>query len=496
VWHTSYVEIGYLRFLHSTAGLISLDGSSNGSGATLTVNCSGGTVSSVTVNTAGSSYPTSNPWYGGIWGGGISGAMITVNPNGSGGIGSVTVNAGGTGCTTGQTYASADMRTNNIWVHDNAAGQVLPGSAGANVLGISTNRNSNTVIERNWVWGYGSRYPVGLYSGVNNVIRENVTRYDGAPNGQPKAGVVLYDEDGSIAENNITVDFDNGTDTGGDVHAALFTTSSVTNGSYPYGLGTVAWYGNIAINTSTAGNGGFYLDSHASMASTPSGGTPSTFTAKDNIVAGVSTSTTAGMWMSADTAASTNGGQHAITLDHNTIYASNGNGLRLDAYSYTSVALTNIIVDGGPYTSAGCYNKQWSGTPTASNNLWWNCNNSLYTAMPSATNADPAFVWLENITSGPAYTTGSGGTNIGATVVNQYQNGTLTGTALWPFPNDSLIVNDFCLGPDTAGAGTCEAAGNTSCTIYTRTHNTTGLCASGKSLTKYVWEQLGNPSPY
>lgn len=158
-------------------------------------------------------------------------------------------------------------------------------------------------------------------------------------------------------------------------------------------------------------------------------------------------------------------------------------------------AITNDIIHGGSYTSSGCFRQLWSGTPTASNNLWWNCNNALYTAVPGSSNSNPAFTWLENVTSGPAYQTGSGGTNIGATIVNQYQNGTLTGTPLWPFPNEAYIQADMCAGPDSNTSTVCTNSA-TPCSIYTRGHNTTGFCASGVSLTKYIWTQLGNTSPY
>jgi hypothetical protein len=405
----------------------------------------------------------------------------------------------------GSSGTNSGFNASYIWIHDSACAYAKPGGNGANVFGLGSNHCSHCTFERNWVWGYGTRYGVALYAGINNVVRENVVRYDGAPDGQPKAGVTLYDEDNSIAENNVSLDFDKGTDSGADVHASLFTTSSVTNANYPYGLGTVAWYGNIAMNSGTA-DAGFYIDSHSSTSSgSGAGGTQSTIIVKDNIVAGVNPASVAGMWLSADIPASINGGTHAYTFNHNTIYGANtgagtGAQMRIDSgYSYASIALTNMLFDGGAYTTSGCLNKAWSGTPTSANNLWFNCSNTLYTAVPNAVNADPAFSWLEKVTSGPAFQQASDGGNIGASVIYKYNNGSLTGNLLWPFPNESYIKADFCAGPDTSNAATCEATNATSCTIYTRQHNTTGFCSSGnsgKSLTKYIWEQLGTASPY
>ena len=423
LWHNNYVEIGYLRFLHSVGGPCEVDGDS------------------------------------------------ATNPN---------------------------FNATHIWIHDSACAYAMPAGPGANVNGLGANHCDSCLFERNWVWGFGTRYGVALYHGINNVIRGNVVRYDGAPDGQPKAGIVLYDEDNSIAENNISIDFDNGTDATSDVHASLFTTSSSVQTNYPYGLGTVSWYGNIAMNTiASNGSGAFYYDSHVSILTGPTGSTVPTFTAVDNIVAGVTTPGNAGgLWISHDDASPTRGANHNIVLNHNTVWNSNGNGIRIDNFPYGSFTLSNTIIHGGTFSSAGCYNKQWTGAPTAANNIWYNCDNTLNTAMPGAINANPLFSWLENVTSGPAFGAGTGGSNIGAKVVNKYVNGSLTGNSLWPFQNEASIKSDFCAGPDTASAGTCEATNATSCTVYTRGHNTTGLCASGKSLTKYVWEQLGTTSPY
>jgi hypothetical protein len=78
---------------------------------------------------------------------------------------------------------------------------------------------SNVLVEESWAWGYGGRYAFVAHGGKNNVFRRNVARYDGSPDGQPRAGIVLYSEDNSIAENNIVIDFDSGPDSTGDVRA-------------------------------------------------------------------------------------------------------------------------------------------------------------------------------------------------------------------------------------------------------------------------------------
>lgn len=62
---------------------------------------------------------------------------------------------------------------------------------------------------------------------------------------------------------------------------------------------------------------------------------------------------------------------------------------------------------------------------------------------------------------------------------------TLTGTDLWPWPYETNIRNLF-IESNTPPAGTDPTTNDT----------TRGFCASGKTLTSYIWEYLGNPSPY
>ena len=84
-------------------------------------------------------------------------------------------------------------------------------------------------------------------------------------------------------------------------------------------------------------------------------------------------------------------------------------------------------------------------------------------------------------TTSPLYGAGYDGQNYGATIIKRYGlDGTfygdagynaLTTTDLWPYPNEADIKTDM-----TADS-------------------TRGFCASGQTLTKYIWEYLGNTIP-
>ena len=74
----------------------------------------------------------------------------------------------------------------------------------------------------------------------------------------------------------------------------------------------------------------------------------------------------------------------------------------------------------------------------------------------------------------------------GAVIVNRYQDGVLTNDALWPWPNEELIRQHMCNTDDLVAAHRIAANGS---------GWEPGWCASGKTLTRSIWEYLGNPMP-
>jgi hypothetical protein len=364
----------------------------------------------------------------------------------------------------------------DIYLH--GVGAAYPDPACDNCQAIAVEASSEVVVEESWAWGFGARYGIMFHGGLKNVMRRNVARYDGSVNGNPKAAFALYSEDQSIAENNIAIDYDAGTDSTGDVHAVLFTTSSVslTPPSFPTGLPrglkTVSWYGNMAINTVSTGEAVMYFDSLTSV-----GGT---ITAVDNVIANGAAPFKAkensiGIWVSND-----EGTAHSsITLRRNTVYNIVGDGMRVDSPpAWGSVVLQDNLIANLAPTSSRCFvdASDDGARITAANNQLYGCASPTIPHDASLLAADPQLTHL--LTSATR----------GATVVKRYVDGALTDTDLWPFPNEDAIKQDLCAGPDGAKLNGVN--------INTRGHNAAGFCASGKSLTGYVWEQLGSPSPY
>lgn len=74
----------------------------------------------------------------------------------------------------------------------------------------------------------------------------------------------------------------------------------------------------------------------------------------------------------------------------------------------------------------------------------------------------------------------------GATVYYRYVDGILTNIPLWPWPNEELIKQCMCNPADLAAVGRVAANGNGWEPQWSRTD---------KTLTRYIWEYLGNPTP-
>lgn len=119
------------------------------------------------------------------------------------------------------------------------------------------------------------------------------------------------------------------------------------------------------------------------------------------------------------------------------------------------------------------------------NGYYGNSTNTLggFSCSTGCTSANPGLLYPVRIESGSSYKgSGAGGADIGANIVKRYKNGSLTSTDLWPWPNEDKIKEIMC--------------GSTELSEVGRTGSLTpGWASSGKSLTEYIWEYLGNPIP-
>jgi hypothetical protein len=332
----------------------------------------------------------------------------------------------------------ADISGNNSQVVRSAFG-----NAGAGLYDDIVNVSGNDVlIEDSWMWGRGK---VGVLVGtsdtnnINNVsrritLRRVVIRLDSYTGSLGYIGVVMYGAADTVIENVITLDFNPAPTTfdwkGG------FRSRDMQGGAGK----SQRYYGTIALNLpydgyrmsdsnyenviawNVGGRGGLFEDSYAT----------------------------------------------GYGVKNATVGASKSDGI----FTNTTTISNSIMYKVAGANSSGAYNVYNQTTAPG--------------GAPNAITADPLIKYITRTESGTvADGTGQGGADRGATVINRYENGVLTNTPLWPWPNEARIKADFQTNFGLSGVNPKRgfaADGNS-------------LRGTPISLTSYVWEYLGNPCP-
>jgi hypothetical protein len=310
---------------------------------------------------------------------------------------------------------------------------------------------SHQLYEDCWFYGVGGRYTVMVYEESNTVFRRCVARRDGgysANEGNPEAVWSNYGSSNISYQNCIAID--NTLTYSGDYTASFYATG---HGSNP-ASNNIEFIGCIDLNGQSAS---WYVD-------TDDGSTGMSFTDS------VSYHNDSGIDMS-------NTGV-PLTLNRMTI----GNvNYALGLWSGTMQLVNGIIFN---HTSAG------SGSPTVTYSDSYNPNSFSGTGVIHINPAASGLLYLPRIESGSFLkTSGSGGGQMGAQIVNKIGiSGTLYGEAgyntittdpLWPWPYEDRIKADFA---SVTGGARGFATG-------------TSRDGTAQTLTKYIWEYMGNTIP-
>jgi hypothetical protein len=329
--------------------------------------------------------------------------------------------------------------------------------------------NDYNLFEDCWIWGQ-ERLIASNYNADYNVWRRVVVRGDGcstmSTSGNPNVGFTVYDSSYVSVQNMIIVD-------------------RILDGGYPYGsfataqhtaeshfLGPVEWLGCIALKSDDRG---FCFGADNAN--------PYTFTLKDcvswdghtrnmempgdayniwlqNLTLGVSSATT------------TNNGDNlriAPEVD------SNGNVFNIIAYDAGRYAINSVVKSSYVCIYGYDYGTFSQKTPTVG-------------VMTSTNPIINGLSYLTRIESGSLLKgTGLDGGDYGANILYRYGRdgarysdenyNVISSTSLWPYPNESQIKTSF----SASGArGFCT--GNS-------------MDGSTQTLTKYIWEYLGNQIP-
>lgn len=324
-----------------------------------------------------------------------------------------------------------------------------------------------------WVWG-GGRYSMVCYGGNgghdtpnpgcdNNTFRRGVLRQ--GPNsdtGNPQATFALYYASNNIVENVISLDSQhNTTESTSDFY---LTQHEASGGSNTTGFGAPVhtdsnkYYGIIIINTS-GGDGCWRLDIDNSGVAN-----------SNEVHNAVCWNTPTWGLLLTNSGASASGN----IIDHATVYSAGDSGYE-NASTSTQLNNSLLIANGGfganqegsGSTGAHDYNDYFGNTSGA--------RNGVTAETHTSTTCNPAQLYPLRVEAGNcAAGAAADGSNIGATIEKRYQDGTLTGTDLWPWPNETRIRTELC----GSNAG-----------------HTFGLCAGAKTLSQYIWEFAGNACP-
>jgi hypothetical protein len=337
-------------------------------------------------------------------------------------------------------------------------------------FGIGTNDhkegNDHNLIEDVWIWASGERIIAINYRSRYNIWRRVLVRGDGCNkpdcrgSGNPNVGITVYDSSQISMQNVMVVDRILAP---GDSPYSDFAVAQHTPGAYMFGQNE--WLGTISLK---APDTGYYMEPD-------SGGTIDPTIRITNAVA----------WDSAYLGFNIARSGTNNLLENLTVKALGGDGVRV-APVLTTGTLRNVISVGAG--RAGINSKYPPGYVDvfgARESAFGQagCTAGCYTGNPAADGAIPSLKYLVRIEEG-SFLKGRGreGADIGANVLYRYgrdgsrygepdYNG-LSSAPLWPWPNQDRIKKEMCEGSGVAR----------------------GFCAA-ESLTKYLWEYLGNPMP-
>jgi len=320
----------------------------------------------------------------------------------------------------------------------------------------SIGRTRDSLVEDSWAYGLG-RKSLQLYGCLRITVRRVVVRYDywlGNKPNDPRVGFAAYNSKDGLYENIIVLDM--APDPAGVTSASkagFAIEGNVTSTVLILGASGNGFYGILSLDN--YGNGVY--------SSGISGGENNNNTIKDFIA-----------WNN-----TSNELQLQTQSSYNTIsYGTMGKSRLSGGIAFYNSSVTNNTISNSFITLNLLFGTN-TGAGGANNTL---INNSI-TNNGSGSTVEASYAPTLNYLVQPIMVTGH---ERGGTMVNRYVDGVLTSTPLWPWPNESLIRSQMCNSADLVTSHRVDANG---------TGWVPAWCASGKTLTDYVWGYLGNTVP-
>jgi hypothetical protein len=351
-------------------------------------------------------------------------------------------------------------------------------------FGIGTNDaitsdNTYNLVEDSWCTAAGIRIIVANYQANKNIWRRFVFRGDGCGtaactgSGNPNVGFTVYDSQDCTLANVIGIDRLLAATPNADYPYADFATAQHTPGVPLRELGRNKWLGCISIG---APDGALNFEA-------------------DTTIAGATT------WTVTNFACVTNGidgpnfgASGPVVLNGLTSINAGtaGNGLRVAPSSPGTSSVTNVLTRGGFWGLNSSITPQYTSVYGASSSAYNQTTPTVgvHVADQYADGTPASLKYPVRIETGSALKdVGASGADIGATIMycigadgarfGDADAETMQSVPLWPWPNEARIKADFAAVSGGA-RGFCTG---------------TSMSGASQSLTKYIWEKLGNQAP-
>lgn len=399
--------------------------------------------------------------------------------------------------------AAQFYQVQNIYIHNGYIKSTQGSSASGFDIGENDNGNRSTdILVEDFLIRGTNRY---IYQPLNVdrlIYRRVVGIQDGcniancATAGNFIGGTNPYNSTKVSFQNTIIIDTILGTTGlagGADYWTAYHTNACFPNGSN-CGFGLNEWLGVIALNT-PIGMTAMKLEASALQAAGASGLSP-TFAVNNAYIDG---NDPAKDGFSSDCPSCVAG--LSMTLEHMTIHHATGGARRGLVYSnlftdtVSSYIRNTVVFGSGQYAfDPNTFKPTYVSWGSSGSSTWTSggyrenaatvgqINNHDPTIAQGAFTVASVLFPTRIETGSELALTGSDGGAMGATIVNEYGctgcfyndagSRTLTGTGLWTFPNEAAIKTAAC------------------------SSSTRAWCGTSATLTQYIWDWLGNASPY
>jgi len=329
----------------------------------------------------------------------------------------------------------------------------------------------DTLIEDFFAFGF-SRKAFEVYGAVRTTARRGVLRFDwyegdlsGRP-ADPRDGMSAYNTTDGLFENILVIDSGpRPAGVSGIDMAGMTISGNDAGGTTIQGTDGVKFLGCLVFNNNPSDGGTFNGITINGGTGTP--GSTQDAEIKDTVI-----------W---------DNNSYGLYVENNIV------GVGLSYVTASNNGITGIMVNQSPPSPISGVTIDYNlSIDNGSRGIYYGAETTSFTNNTTARNPNETAVeptYEPDIDWIPTNTPVSGHAR-GADLTKRYVDGTKTATNLWPWPNEDIIKSTMCGASNLQTIEDAIELYDSSSITYNP-----GLCASGKTLTTYIWEAIGNTIP-